>query len=244
MFEMRYDFLLTLDKVLQAPPAHTLTRKSSKPSLDGSFTTKTAPAIPARVSSQASKEPKSGSFQAPKPQLATVADDPPKSLDGHVMLLKGVARSRLDGLFKSGEALNFQAMISRGVGDFNKFGGLYFTRIFEVAWQDAQWARTIGDGNVVPIEILHVALPQRLLTSSIELDGDEWRRFVWANRREDEDVPNDLLRFDEFPWLIGPICHSASAKVMRMTSPAELEIWKLAGNQTAGQFFTASVNMR
>lgn len=78
MFEMRYEFLLTLDSVLQASLVNTLTRKSSKPAL-GSFTTKSAPAIPARVSSlQAFKGPTSGSFKAPNPQAATEPEEPPK----------------------------------------------------------------------------------------------------------------------------------------------------------------------
>lgn len=243
MFEMRYEFLLTLDNVLQAPSVNTLGRKSSKPSLGGSFITKSAPAIPARVSSQASKEPKSGSFQAPTPQIATVAEDPPKQMDGHVMLLKGLVRSRLDGFFKPNEVLNFQALLSRGAGDFDTLGGLYFTTIFDVAWRYAQWAQIVVDGNVVPVEILHVAVPQHLLASSKELYGDEWRRFVWANRKITEQMPTDLRRLTEFQWLIGPVCHSPNAKVERMNSPAELEIWKLASNQTVSQFFTGSNKM-
>lgn len=145
MFEMRYEFLLTLDNVLQAPPVNNLGRKSSKPSLGGSFSTKSDPALPAHVSSQASKGPKSGSFQAPTPQIATVAEDPPKQMDGHVMLLKSLARSSLDGLFKPKGVLNFQALLSRGAGDFtkgdfSKLGGLYFTKTFDIAWRYAQWA--------------------------------------------------------------------------------------------------------
>ena len=80
MIEMRYEFLLSLDKVLQASTVNTLGHKSSKPSLGGSLTTKPAPAIPPRVSSQGFKGPKSGSFQAPTPQIATVAEDPPKRI--------------------------------------------------------------------------------------------------------------------------------------------------------------------
>jgi hypothetical protein len=243
MFEMRYEFLLTLDNVLQAPSVHTLGRIASKPSLGGSFTTKSALALPARVSSQASQGPNSGSFQAPTPQIATVAEDPPKQIDGHVMLLKGLARSRLDGLFQPNGALNFHALLSRGTGDFDSLGGLYFTKTFDMAWRDAQWAQTIADKNVVPVEILHVAVPQHLFASSRELYGNEWRRFVWANRIITDQFPTDLRHLTEFPWLIGPVCHSPTAKIKRMNGPAELEIWKLAGNQTAGQFFTRSNKM-
>ena len=103
------------------------------------------------------------------------------------MLLKGLARSRLDGIFKPNGGLNF-------------------------------------------------------LASSRELYGDEWRRFVWANRKN-EDIPIDLSHLSEFQWLLGPVCHSPNAIIKRMNSPAELEIWKLAGNQTASQGFSGSNNM-
>ncbi len=205
MFEMRYDFLLTLDDVLQARSGNTIGRESS-PS-------------------------------------ATVAEDPPKQMNGHVMLLQGVARSRLDRLFHPDGDLHFPALVSRGAGDFGPFSGLYFTKNFDVAWQHAQWARTLGERNVVPVEILHVAVPEHLLASSRELDGDEWRRFVWANRRNTERMPDDLQPLIEFQWLIGPVCRSPTAKIERMKSPAELEIWKLAGNQTVGQFYTGSQKM-
>ena len=243
MFEMRYEFLLTLDNVLQAPPVNTLDRQSSKPSLDGSFTTKSVPVIPARNSSQAFEGQKSGSCQAPTPQIATVAEDPPRQMDGHVMLFKSPARSRMDGLFKPNGGLNFHALLSRGAGDFAKLGGLYFTKTFDMAWRYAQWAQTIADGNVVPVEILHVAVPEHLFASSSELSGDEWRRFVWANRRITEEIPTDLRHLTEFQWLIGPVCHSPTPKIERMNSPAELEVWNLADNQTAGQLFTGSNNM-
>lgn len=244
MFEMRYEFLRTLDKVLQAPPVNTLGRNASRPLLDGSFITKPAPAIPALVSDEISKEPKSGSFQAPTPQIATVAEDPPKQMDGHVMLYMGLARSRVDGLFQPNGDLNFQALLSKGAGDFAKLSCLYFTKIIDTAWACAQWAQTIADGNVVPVEILHVAVPQHLFSSSKELHGEEWRRFVWANRITTERIPTDLRHLTEFQWLIGPVCHSPTTKIKKMNNLAELELWKLAGNhQTAGQFFTGSNNM-
>ena len=142
------------------------------------------------------------------------------------MLFKGATRSRLDDFFKPNGVLTFSALGGRGAGDFAKYGsGLYFTTIFDVAWQHAQWAQNLGDGNVVPVETLHVAVPKHLLASCRELDGDEWRRFVWANRRADEAIPSDLRHLTEFQWLIGPVCHSPNANIERMNSLAELETW-------------------
>ena len=244
MMEIRYDFLLTLDSVIQTPSTSTLGRKSSKPAFHGSFSTQPAPAIPPRVSSQAGKGLELGSFNVPQPTLATVADDPPKQLEGHVMLLKGAARPRLDKLFMADGRLNFAAIGSTPPGDFSQsFRGVYLTKNYEVAWKYAQWAQALVDGNVVPVEILHVAVPQHLTASAKELYGEEWRRFVWACRRDDQIMPDDLIYLEDYQWLIGPVTHSSTQQIERMTRPAELKLWKLANNQTASHFYVGSMGM-
>ena len=241
MMEIRYDFLKTLDSVIQAPPASVLARKSSKPTVDGTFSTQEAPAIPPRISSKAGKAPPVGIFNAPKPEIATATENPPQQLDGHVMLLKGAAASRLDKMVKSNGQLNFGTIVSTPPGDFSKrFRGLYLTENYQVAWKYAKWAQTIADGNVVPVEILHIAVPQHLTASSKELYGEEWRRFVWACRREEEEAPDDLIYLEEFQWLIGGICHSSNEQIERMASPAELQVWKLAHNQTISQYYAGN----
>ena len=241
MMEIRYEFLKTLDRIVQAPPEHTLGRRSSKPAFSGSFSMQPAPVIPPRFSSQAGKGPEHGSFKAPKSELATVADDPPTQLDGHVLLFKGAAQPRLNSMFMANGQLNFGAIGSTPPGDFSKsFRGLYFTKNYEVAWKYARWAQQVVDGNVVPVEILHVAVPQHLMASSKELYGDEWRRFVWACRRVDQKIPDDLVHLEDYQWLIGPIVHSSNEQVERMTSPSELKIWKLTNNQTPNQFYAGN----
>ena len=241
MMNIRYDFLKALDHIIQAPPMSILARKSSKPTLDGSFSIQAAPAIPTRVSSQIGKTPPAGSFKAPNPGITTLTENPPRQLDGHVILFKGAAAPRLDKLFKANGELDFRAIVSIPPGDFSKgFSGLYITKDYQVAWRYAKWAQTIVDGNVVPVEILHVAVPKELTTSSKELFGEEWRRFVWGCRREGEEVPNDLIYLEEFHWLIGGICHSSNAQVQRMATSAELRIWKLANNQTTSQYYAGN----
>jgi hypothetical protein len=238
MMNIRYDFLKGLDHIIQTPPTSVLARKSSRPTMDGSFSIQAAPAIPARVSSQFGKAPPARSFTAPDPAVATVTENAPRQLDGHVMLLKGAVAPRLDKLFKKNGELNFRTIASTAPEDFSKgFNGLYFTKQYEVAWRYAKWAQTIVDGNVVPVEILHVAVPKELTTSSKELFGEDWRRLVWGCRRKSEEVPKDLICLKEFHWLIGGICRSPMAQVEKMTTSAELQMWKLADNQAKSQYY-------
>ena len=112
MMEMRYDFLKTLDRVLQAPPTTTLGRKSIKPAIGGSFSTKSAPPVPPRLSRKAGKGPELGTFKPASPNPATTSEDPPKQMDGHTMLFKGAARTRLDNMFLANAVLNFGAIRS------------------------------------------------------------------------------------------------------------------------------------
>ena len=83
------------------------------------------------------------------------------------MLFKGVARPRLDNLFLPEGNLNLAAIGSTPPpGDFSKsFKGLYFTKDCAVAHEYALWVHFIHDGNVFPVEILHVAVPQSLTAS-------------------------------------------------------------------------------
>lgn len=85
-----------------------------------------------------------------------------------------------------------------------------------------------------------MAVPRYLTASALELYGDDSRRYVWASRREDQLVPDDMVHLEEFQWLIGGICHTANEVVSRMASPAELVVWKLAHNQATSQFFAGN----
>ena len=219
MMEIRYEFLHTLDSVIQAPPM----------------------SIP-RVSSQASKGPGPGDFQLPQPELSTATSDPPQRLEGHVMLFKSAAQSCLDGLFKPNGQLRLTAIVSTPPSDFSKLSaGLYFTDTFDVARKYAQWSHALLDGTVIPVEILHVAVPQHLLASTRQLHGDEWTRYVWACRRTNEYIPDDLSDLDQFQWLTGGINLSSTEQIAEMKSSSEIEVWKSPDGQIAKQYFAGSM---
>lgn len=133
MLDIRYEFLKGLDRIIKELVVTTLGRISSKPALDGSFTTVPPASISPPVHAESSKMIPSSSSSAPQPQIAILTTDPPKQLDGHVMLLKGAARPRLDMLFLPSGQLNFAAIGSTPPGDFSKsFRDLYFTKSYEV----------------------------------------------------------------------------------------------------------------
>ena len=197
-----------------------------------------APALPTRVSGQVGKTPPAGSANA---GITTLIDNPPRQLDGHIVLFKAGAATRFDKLFMPNGELNFQAIASTPPGDFSKsFSGLYFTKDYQVAWRYAKWVQALVDRNIVPVEILHVAVPEELTTSSTELVGEEWQRYVWACRRVDQKVPNDLIYLDDFHWLIGGMSHSSNAQVQKMATSAELRVWKPAQNQTTNQYYAGN----
>ena len=240
MIDTRWKFLEGLDDVIKSPPIQILGRKSSHPVL-GSFKTRAPPEIPERISSQnKGKGPAIGSFKAPAPLVTAAADEPLKAMDGHTMLFRGSSQPYLDELFiDGGKSVNFRHLRCHLPTDFTQgYPGVYFTKNYQVAWQCAQWSKRVVDGRVIPVEILHVAVPNFLFSSAMELYGDIWRKFVWCNRRE-EPAPKDLRYLEAFEWLIGPIVPISNDEVKKLTDPAELPIWKLEHNEMPSQFYAA-----
>jgi hypothetical protein len=83
---------------------------------------------------------------------------------------------------------------------------------------------------------LKVAIKDSLLSSSKEIYGEEWRRFVWGCRNME--IPADLEYLTEFQWLVGGLCRQSQNLVAKMTDKSQLEVWKLKANVTASQYFT------
>ena len=252
LFNTRYEFLNGLDAVVKGPPSLSLGRKTSSLDFNGKFSTKSAPPISPRTSS--SSGPKLGTFKlSPQPQIASAIEGPSGVLDEHLMLFKGAAISRLEKVHLANGHLNFAALSSSPPGDFSdsfRGGGLYFTKQEAVAWRYVQWTRKIVDGKVVPVGILQVAVPRHLLVSIKELHGDEWRQFVWANRREDQLLPESSFDLENYAWLVGPITHQSTDRINKLSDKSEMQMWKLegqsdkgAGQETASQHYTASVHM-
>ncbi|MCJ1388843.1 hypothetical protein MMC18_001693 [Xylographa bjoerkii] len=223
MFEMRYEFLGSLDDLIKTP-SKGISRKVSRMGLDGKLKTQIGPAIPPRLSSQ---PPPLQTFSLPSSSSSATATIParPESLPGCTMFLKGGAMTRLQKIHESDNSLVFRRIASTPPEDFSPdFRGVYLTKSHQVAWQYAQWAAAKGDGLVTPVGILYVAVPNFLLASSMELYGDDWRRW-------------------DFAWLVGPLCRQSNIKVEKMKDMAELQIWKLKNGETACQHFATNSRM-
>lgn len=233
MMEERFYFLQSLDAFVKNP-ARGINRRVSKMNLQtGKLTA--GPAVPARTSSIAATP----NFDFPS--AATANSDPPSSVDECTTYFKGGSIARLESINLSANPLNFLPLTSTPPGDFSgDTRGLYFTKHEQIAWQYAQWAGKLVDGTVVPVGILQIAIPNHLLASMTDVVGENWRRFVWANRRTVENlaVPEDLDYLNDFQWLTGPICGQSQHKINGLRTSAELEVWKLPRGESATQIFT------
>jgi hypothetical protein len=239
MMTMRMEFLYSIDNFIKAP-AQGPNRKVSHMDLAGQLKSGPPYPIPTRVSS---KGPDIGSFKTSGPSTETATDDPPENIDGYQMFYKGGDIARLKTIHFQNSRLNMIGILSSPPGDFSaRQSGLYLTKQAQVAWEYAQWAKKIVDGNVVPVGILTIAIPKHLLTSIAQVVGDQWRQLVWASRRrEPEDVA--LAYLGEFQWLTGPLCRLSTNRFKKMSDLAEIEIWKLQSGETASQHYTASASM-
>lgn len=152
------------------------------------------------------------------------------------MLFKGGTLARLQKVH-DGNNLNFIELTSTQPGDFSDLScGLYFAKNAEAAWKYASWAEKLIDGNVVSVGIMKVAIHDYLFSSSREIYGEEWRRFVWGCRNMK--MLADLECLIEFQWLVGGLCRQSQNLVAKMTDQSQLEVWKLKGNETVSQYFT------
>lgn len=220
MMKIRYEFLRHLDNVIKAPPARNVQRKVSKMDIDGKIKLLSGPEIPARSTSETLQ---TGTSSASQPSTATQLAEPPQELDAHIMFFKGGAMSQLKSLYTKPNELFFEKICTLPPGDFSsRIAGLYLTKNEQVAWQYAQWRRQLADGNVVPLGILRVAIPNSLLASTIEVFGDQWRSLVWASRRN-ERVPKELAYLSGYEWIIEPVCGESIKQV------EELDVAQLTG---------------
>ena len=231
MMVMRSEFLLNLDAVIKTP-SRGVQRRVSHLDINGSL--KSGPKIPNRGASMPQKSAFSTSGSGPL--ITAASEDSPGELDSHKMLFKGEALVRLQKVH-DGNNLNFIELTSTPPGDFSDISrGLYSTKNAEAAWNYASWAKKLTDGNVVPVGIMKVAIPDYLFSSTTEIYDEEWRRFVWGCRNMK--VPADLEYLVEFQWLVGGQCRQSQNLIAKMTDQSELEVWKLKGNETASQYFT------
>lgn len=240
MIEMRWSFLNDLDSVVTTP-ALGVEKKASHLDPSGQFTS-TSIQVPKQSSSKSST-PKTGKFK-PTPPLVQTSSNPPPSVVGHQMLFKGTNLSRLEEVFIGPDKrrLNFNRIVSLPPGDFSAVtGGLYLTSQPWVAYRYAEWAAIIADGQVVPMGLLTVAIPQHLMSSIQTVGGEQWSKLVWQSRKQTELFP-EVNYLQNFSWLEGPICCKNNAAVRRMHRRSEVFAWTRHGQQ-ARQTWTGSPSM-
>ncbi|MCJ1402439.1 hypothetical protein MMC11_005659, partial [Xylographa trunciseda] len=132
MFEMRYEFLESLDDVIKTP-SKGISRKVSRMGLDGRLKTEIGPAISPRLSSQ---PPPLQTFSLPSSSSSATAIMParPESLPGCTMFLKGGVMTRLQSIHGSNNSLDFRKIASTPPGDFSDdFRGVCLTKSHQVA---------------------------------------------------------------------------------------------------------------
>lgn len=240
MVEERYHFLQSLDDFVKNPARGSNRRVSTLDLQTGKLVT--GPVIPERSSSVGATPPV-GHFST-NPSIATASSNAPRDIEGHATYFKWGTVARLESVHGSSTTnnrLGFVSIASTPPGDFSgDTRGLYFTKHERIAWQYVQWAGKLIDRTVVPVGILRVAIPDHLLASITEVVGEVWRRFVWANRRSNENPTaiDDLAYLKDFQWLTGPICGQSQHRVNRMENAGELKVWRMPTGESSSQIFS------
>ena len=243
MIEERYFFLKSLDSFVKTP-ANGIDRQVSRMDLH-TGTLVNGCAVPEGGSSIGATPPTSNSSTA-QLSAATTTPDTPREIEGATTLFKGGTIARLQSMRRPENALEFRALQSTPPGDFSaRELGLYFTKQEQVAFKYAQWLGQVVDGRVIPVGILQVAVPKDLLESMAEVFGEDWRKFVWANRRTVEvvEVPLELEYLRDYQWLTGPLCTQSQPTINAMSNRSELITSNLSGGESAIQMFTSQWSM-
>lgn len=122
-------------------------------------------------------------------------------------------------------------------------GGLCLSKHRQVAWESAQIAAHFVDGrHQLPVGILSISIPVDLLTNAYTVVGDEWRSYVWTNRRVELNDLKTFIHLEEYDWLQGPICSQATGVVERLTSKEDIIPMKFE-NTTGHQIWTGKPRM-
>jgi hypothetical protein len=194
--------------------------------------------------SKSLKLPPSGFFAAPSQlKVATSTQETDTPAENSQVFYKGDLMHRL----RSSEGPNkkiFPSLTSTPPGDFHALvGGLYLSKHRQVAWEYAQMAAHFVDGrHQLPVGILSISIPVDLLANAYTVVGDEWRSYVWSNRRVELDHLEPFIHLEEYHWLQGPVCSQATGVVERLSSKEEITPMKFE-NTTADQIWTGKPRM-
>ena len=233
MMDGRYRFLEGLDSMIKTP-ALGIQRKISSVGLNLKLEVK--PEVPPSGSSKSSY---ANVFPGPSsPKDATQTETVPDHIENHYWFYKGSDLNLLKKIELNGR-FEFGRIISSGPGDFSSyFNGIYLTQDLPVAIQYAQWAG-VKQGKPVPMGILQVGIPSFLMSSVMEIASPNWRKYVWACRRQ-EPVPQDLSHYTEYQWLTGAICGQSTYTVQRMHHMGQLTRMRLPECPNPKQHFASN----
>ena len=179
-----------------------------------------------------------------KGKTATSTEKTAKPVEPYQTFYKGELLERLQTAEGPGKSI-LPWLLSSPPGDFDaQIGGLYLSKHRQVAWEYAWMSVSIIDGrNVLETGILSINIPISLLANPYSIVGNEWRAFVFANRRVDLQTVVRMGYVTEYDWLQGPVCGQATEVVRRMSSSEGLTLMKFGGGETVHQIWTGKTNM-
>ena len=165
-------------------------------------------------------------------------------IEPHQTFYKGGLLAPLQTAQGPGKSLFPRLLLSKPPGDFHaQIGGLHLSKHRQVAWEHARMSASILDGrNVLETGILSINIPISLLANSYSVEENEWRAFVFANRRSDFQTLARMGYIKEYDWLQGPVCGQATDIVRRLSSSEGLTLMTFGG-ETAHQIWTGKPSM-
>ena len=186
-----------------------------------------------------------GGGQQPLPD-GRAPHPPPERVENRIMLFKGGLEARLEGCFRDDRTVMFGPLQSRSPTDFHPANStyLYLTKYHDAALMYANYAvRRTPEAKTA---VLHIAVPNDLISDSREIFGSDWRDLVWSSRNETvaeenyRQLPVALRHYEEAPILIGTICKNPTEKITLMSDKSELEELRRPASSKASQFVVQS----
>lgn len=187
-----------------------------------------------------------GGGQQPLPD-GRAPHPPPERVENRIMLFKGGLEARLERCFRDDRTVMFGPLQSKPPTDFHPANStyLYLTKYHDAALMYANYAvRRTPEAKTA---VLHVAVPNELLSDSREIFGNDWRDLVWSSRNETvaeenlRELPVSLRHYEESPILIGTICKNPTEKITLMSDKSQLEELRRRASSKASQYVIQSI---